>query len=119
MNANAPAPEVHNLDFVAPVARDHYVLVATMQREDMRGCFVLDHTAGVLYADATLWGPFGHRLSAVTDPLGTLAQYGWQPVKAVTGRVLGAMISTKNSGEANHAETRLFVAPAPPATPYR
>lgn len=114
-----PAPEVHDLDFLAPVPRDHLVLVVTVQRETAFGSFVLDQTAGVLYADAALWGPLGRRVTAVTDPLAALAVFDWRPVKAMAGRVVGAMISTRNTGEANHAETRLFVEPAPPAAPYR
>jgi hypothetical protein len=110
---------VFDLGLLAPVPRDHLVLVATMQREESRGTFVLDQTAGVLYADPTLWGPLGRRVTAVTDPLATLAQYGWRPVKKVVGRVVGAMISTTSEGEANHAETRLFLDPEPPTSPYR
>lgn len=116
---NPVAPEMHELWFLAPVPRDHLVLVATVHREGAYGSFVLDQTAGVLYADAVLWGPLGKRASAVVDPLATLAQYDWTPVKTTVGRVLGAMMSTKNTGEANHAETRLFVEPAPAAAPYR
>lgn len=116
---NPLAPEVHELQFLAPVPRDHLVLVATVHREGRTGSFVLDQSAGILYSDESLWGPLGRRATAVTDPLATLAQYDWTPVKATVGRVVGAMISTRNTGEANHAETRLFVEPAAPGSPYR
>ena len=113
------ATELYELSFLAPVPRDHLVLVATVHRDGAYGTFVLDQTAGVLYSDTVIWGPLGKRASAVNDPLATLAQYEWRPVRASTGRIVGAMISTKNMGDANHAETRLFVEPLPPAAPYR
>ena len=112
-------PQLHELQFLAPVPRDHRVLVATVQREDATATLVLDETAGILYTADRLWGPLGRRLTAVTDPLAALAQLGWLPVRKTVGRVLGVMISTKGWGEANQAETRLFVDPSAESAPYR
>jgi hypothetical protein len=99
-----------DLSFLAPVPAGHDVLHASIASSDgsYAGAFVLDVTAGVLYA-----------VEAVRDPLAAAARSGWSPKVLRTGRAMGAAISTKNQGDANHAETRLFIEQAGPAAPYR
>jgi hypothetical protein len=109
-----------DLSFLAPVPAGHDVLHASIASSDgsYAGAFVLDVTAGVLYADSACWHLFPS-VEAVRDPLAAAARSGWSPKVLRTGRAMGAAISTKNQGDANHAETRLFIEQAGPAAPYR
>jgi hypothetical protein len=112
--------ELHELPFLAPVPRGHDVLVVSLRRtpdDPSLSRFVLDQTDGVLYCDEKLWGAFGRDVLATQNPLGVLTRWSWVVEKAATGRVAGVMISTKNWGDTNHSETRLFVEPM--GAPYR
>jgi hypothetical protein len=112
---------LHELPFIAPVPRNHEVLVATLRRSphsDTRASLVLDRTTGILYCSDALWGPLDRSPLALTDPIGVLTRFTWTVVQTSEGRCMGAMISTSSHGDSNHAHTRLYVE-GPSATAYR
>jgi hypothetical protein len=113
--------ELYELPFLAPVPRDHEVLVATLRRSPdstVLASFVLDRTATVLYCGETLWGPLDRSPTALHDPLGVLTRFTWVVERSTLGQVVGAMVSSTSAGDQNHAQTRLFVSPSS-AAPYR
>jgi hypothetical protein len=117
-----PKPsEAYELPFLAPVPHGHEVVLVALLRsaESTKKTFLaLDRTASILYCDDELWGIFRHE-HEVADPVAALTRWSWVVAKSTTGRVVGAMVSTADTGDSNHAKTRLFIEPIVPGAPYR
>lgn len=108
------------LPFVACVPRGHEVFVAWLKRSPdatHESALVLDRTASILYCDPSLWGPLGRDPRALLDPVAVLTRWTWVVTRSIAGISVGAMVLTTSSGDANDAQTRLFVQSS--ATPYR
>lgn len=106
--------------FVAPVPAGHEVLVLQLKLENAGwldisdASVVIDVTTGTVYADVhyyTVLKARGLPLQApANEPVGTLGP-GWQVAKSIKGRSTGSLVSTKDSGDTNHAYTLLHLAP--------
>lgn len=108
---------VHDLPFLAPIPRDHEVLVATFATTENRiATAVLDRTASILYCPEDLWGPlYKDPVLAVTDPVAALTRWTWTLRTAVEGSCVGALVAAGRGGE--DARTRLVVEAR--TAPYR
>ncbi len=116
-----------DLDFVAAVPAGHEVAVLQLEQpragffdDDAAEC-VLDRTAQILYADHVYWRLLLEALVLAVpaeDPVAALGS-GWRVKGSVEGRALGAVVSTRDGGDANHARTRLHLAALVPDRPYR
>jgi len=113
--------ELYELPFLAPVARGHEVIAATLRRahdSDELASLVLDRSSGLVYCSEPLLEPLGRTELPLTDPIAVLTRFTWRVVRSTTGRSLGAVVSTTSVGDQNHARTRLFIEPEAAAT-YR
>jgi hypothetical protein len=111
---------VVELEFAAPIPAGNQALVLTLVREKA-GFFdvsevelVVDRTARTVYADYPYWtvaASAGWRDTPVADdPVGFLGE-GWSAKRALEGRVAGALLSTKDTGDTNHVRTLLHLLP--------
>jgi hypothetical protein len=121
---------VVELEVAAPIAAGHEVVAFAFVRKNA-GFFdlvssceaVLDVTSGVLHADATYWSvltsdrPLPEHPPAL-DPVAALGP-DWTAKTSVRGRVQGALVSTKDGGELNHARTLLHLEPLDVPPGYR
>ena len=108
------------VEFAAPVPAGNEVLVISLEREDA-GFFdvavaevVIDLTARVTYADYAYWAILQERgwpsAPVTEDPVAALGP-SWKRKRSLHGRVAGALLSTRDGGEQNHARTLLHVLP--------
>lgn len=124
----AEAATLVEVAFVAPVPAGHEVIVLHLELEGAgwldtsEAEVIVDATAGTVYADVAYFtvmkrrglpaGPPAHDPVAILGP-------GWRPKRSMRGRAVGALVSTKDGGEANHAYTLLHVVPLAAEPGYR
>jgi hypothetical protein len=118
---------VVDVDFVSSVAAGHEVVVLELARpgagflERSRAACVLDRTSQVVYADHAYWGVLEEANTVgvpAQDPIAALGP-GWQVKLRVEGTVVGAVVSTRDDADSNHARTRLHVVPLGSPRAYR
>ncbi len=114
--------------FVAPVPAGHEVVVMKLELEGAgwldisEAVVVVDLTTGLVYADIGYWTAMkAHGIpdeSPADDPARALGP-AWRTKASIRGRSTGAVVSTKDSGDTNHACTMLFVVPPAAEAGYR
>lgn len=116
------------IGFVAPIPAGHEVIVISFEREGAgwleasEAEAVVDVTSGTIYADLTYWSAMkAHRFpdaSPASDPAGALGP-AWRAKHSFHGRATGAVVSTRDTGDTNHACTILFLVPLDVTPGYR
>jgi hypothetical protein len=116
-----------DVDFFSPVPAGNDVLDMRLERtgagffeRNMVEC-VLDRTGQIVYASQVYWNLLMDADTVAVpaaDPVATLGP-SWRVKASVEGKVIGAVASTRNDADANHARTRLHIAPTVPGKVYR
>jgi hypothetical protein len=118
--------KIVDVRYVAPVGSGSLVRVVSLEKsrsgffDEVRTECVIDVERRVVYADATFWMlPTESESMALPcdDPAGALGPR-WRVSETVEGNVTCAVVTTRDSGDQNHANTRLYLAP-PEASAYR
>lgn len=122
------ATTVVELPFVAAVPAGHEILAVDLTLdgggwlETTSASAVVDTATGIVYADLGYWTVLkaAGRLPEppAQNPVEALGP-GWRVAQAVRGRVRGAVVSTRDVGEQNHAATLLYLVVEGTEAPYR
>jgi hypothetical protein len=117
----SPRMEIINVEFAAMVPRGHEVVVAKFRStvENKFVDIVIDTTANVVYCDDRGWGPLIQIPQAIDDPISAFQRWSWALIEQTKGTVSGAIVSTRDDGDSNHARTRIFIEPSTSAGPFR
>lgn len=106
------------LRFLAPIPQGHEVTVLDLTTDDeswlatTNAEAAVDTTAGIVYGDHSYWHLLEKRAWSAeppaTHPVAALGEK-WRARRTVQGRVLGAVVSSKDGGDANHVVTALHL----------
>jgi hypothetical protein len=108
------------LPFAAPVPRGHEVLYVRLQHAEAgsAGELLVDLTHGIAYCAERLRYLVAHPAVA-DDPLRVAREHGWSVEAEGTGRVIGAVVATRENRAEPSVLTSLFVVASTSAPPYR
>lgn len=106
------------LRFLAPIPQGHEVTVLDLTTDDeswlatTNAEAVVDATAGIVYGDYNYWHLLEKRPWSAeppaTHPVAALGKT-WRARRTLQGRVLGAVVSTRDAGDRNHVVTALHI----------
>jgi hypothetical protein len=108
------------VEFAAPIPAGNEALFLTIERQD-GGFFdvteveaIVDLSTRIVYADFAYWTVLkeaGWPAAPVADdPIACLGA-GWKPKRSFKGRIAGALLSTRDTGDTNHIRTVLHALP--------